>query len=194
MRDSDFQFIWDGIVKSLGRFTKLAYAIDPSASSDSVAYWKSRGIELFPTTDVMFVRLLRSRLEKEDLIPAESVLEFLHRERGRIANIHVRLNQHSSGGLASAMYQDGLIHALSNILTSTALGAKKIETFEGDLAGARKMLAKMHRRKDPIEISYWTGRSEVLRRFLSRSKQKIPAFIHPFRFEPSQKFIKGGSL
>jgi SIR2-like domain len=194
LRDSDFQFIWDGIVKSLGRFTKLAYAIDPNASLDSVAYWKSRGIELFQTTDIMFVRRLRTSLEKEDLIPAESLLEFLHRERGRIANVHIRLNQHSSGGLASAMYQDGLLHALSNILTSTALGAKKIETFEGDLAEARKMLTKMHRRKDPIEISYWTGRTEILSRFLSRRKQKIPAFIHPFRFKPTKKFIKGGSL
>jgi hypothetical protein len=194
LRDSDFQFIWDGIVKSLGRFTKLAYAIDPSASSDSVAHWKSRGIELFQTTDIMFVRQLRSRLEEEDLIPAESLLEFLHRERGRIVKIHIRLDQRLSGGLASAMYQDGLLHALGNVLTSTALGAKKIETFEGDLAEAKKMLAKMHRRKDPIEISYWTGQTEILSRFLSRSKQKIPAFIHPFRFKPSQKFIKGGSL
>lgn len=112
----------------------------------------------------------------------------------RVVNIHVRLSQHSSGGLASAMYHDGLIHALSNILTSTALGAKKVETYEGDLAEARKMLAKMHRRKDPIEISYWTGRTEILSRFLSRSKQKIPAFIHPFRFKPSHKFIRGGNL
>src|SRR6266404_2713327 len=194
LRDSDFQSIWDGIVKSLGRFTKLAYAIDPSASSDSVAHWKGRGIELFQTTDVMFVRQLRSRLEEEDLIPAESLLEFLHRERGRIVKIHIRVDQRLSGGLASAMYQDGLLHALGDVLTSTALGAKKIETFENDLAEARKMLAKMHRRNDPIEISYWTGRTEILSRFLSRSKQKIPAFIHPFRFKPSQKFIKGGSL
>jgi SIR2-like domain len=194
LRDSDFQLIWDGIVKSLGRFTKLAYAIDPNASPDSVLYWKSRGIELFETTDIMFVRQLRSRLEKGNLIPAESLLEFLRRERERIANIHMRVNQHSSGGMASAMYQDGLIHALSNILTSTALGAKQIETFESDLAEARKILAKMHRRKDPIEISYWTGRAELLRRFLSRSKQKIPPFIHPFRFKPSQKFIRGGSF
>jgi hypothetical protein len=194
LRDSDFQFIWDGIVKSLGRFTKLAYAIDPNASPDSVAYWKSRGIELFETTDVMFVRQLRLRLEKKNLIPAESLLEFLHQERGRIVNIHTSMNQDSSGGLASAMYQDGLIHALGNILTSMALGAKKIETFEGDLAEARRILAKMQRSKNPIEISYWTGRTEILSRFLARSRQKIPAFIHPFRFKPSQKFIRGGTL
>jgi hypothetical protein len=194
LRDSDFQFIWDGIVKSLGRFTKLAYAIDPNASPDNIAHWKGRGIELFETTDIMFVRQLRLRLEKENLMPSESLLEFLRRERERIVNIHVRMDQHSSGGLASAMYQDGLIHALSNILTSTALGAKKMETFESDLVDARKALARMHRHKDPIEISYWTGRAEVLSRFLARSKQKMPAFIHPSRFKPSQKFIKVGSL
>jgi hypothetical protein len=192
LRDSDFQFIWDGIVKSLGRFTKLAYAIDPNASPENAVHWKSRGIELFETTDVMFVRRLRVRLEKEDLIPAESLLEFLHRERARIANIHVRLNQDSSGGMASAMYQDGLLHALGNILTYTALGAKKLETFEGELAEARKMLAKMRRSNNAIEMAYWTGRTEILSRFLARSRQKIPTFIHPFSLKPSQKFVKGG--
>jgi hypothetical protein len=194
LRDSDFQFIWDGIVKSLGRFAKLAYAIDPSAAPEKAAHWKARGIELFETTDVMFVRRLRARLEKQDLIPAESLLEFLHRERTRIANIHVRLSQHSSGGMASAMYQDGLLHALGNVLTYTALGAKKIETFEGELAEAKKILAKMRRANNPIEIAYWTGRTEVLSRFLARSGQTIPAFIHPFTLRASRKFVKGGTL
>jgi SIR2-like domain len=194
LRDSDFQSIWDGIVKSLGRFTKLAYAVDPNARPDNVAYWKSRGIELFETTDLMFVRQLRLRLEKEDLIPSESLLGFLHRERQRIANIHVRLSQRSTGGMASAMYQDGLIHALSDVLTSTALGAKKVGAFEQDLNEARKILARMERRENPIEIAYWSGRLEILTRFQKRSTKKIPAFIHPLRFTISQKFIKGDPL
>jgi hypothetical protein len=194
LRDSDFQQVWDGIVKSLGRFTKLAYAIDPSASPDSVSHWQQRGIQLFKTSDLLFVRTLRKRLEKEDLVPAERFLNFLHRERRRIVSIHVRLSQDSSGGLASAMYQDGLLHGLERVLTATALGTKRREAFETDLAEASRAVREMEEKVDPIEVAYWTGRAEVLHRFLSRNSASIPAFIHPYRLIPSPKLVKGDRI
>jgi SIR2-like domain len=49
LRDSDFRQVWEGITKSLGRFAKLAYAVDPNASTEDVNYWKERGIEIFNT-------------------------------------------------------------------------------------------------------------------------------------------------
>jgi len=194
LRDSDFRQVWEIIIKSLGRFAKLAYAIDPNASSDNVAYWAERGIALFKTTDLMFVRQLRERLEKEDLIPSEQFLAFLYRERVRIANIHIRLHQDSAGGLASAMYQDGLLHALEDVLTSTALGAKRRETFEADLAQAKQNVEKMEKRKDPIEVAYWSGRTEIMKRFQSRNRASIPPYFHPYRLSPHRKFIKGQAL
>ena len=191
LRDSDFQLIWDSIVKSLGRFTKLAYAVDPNAEPDNVQQWKKRGIELFQTTDLMFVRELRSRLVEEDLIPPERLLEFLHAERRRIASLHIKTRQNTAGGFASAMYQDGLLHALGDLLTSTALGAKKSEALGRDLTEAMGILGKMRRRRDPVEIAYWSGRIEVLNRFAERSRNKIPAYIHPYTLVPSHKLIKG---
>jgi hypothetical protein len=116
LRDSDFRQVWEGITKALGRFAKLAYAVDPNASAEDVNYWKERGIEIFNTYDLSFVRELRARLEKENLVPSQQFLEFLDRERSRITNVHVRLSQSSDGGLASAMYQDGLLHVLGDVL------------------------------------------------------------------------------
>jgi len=194
LRDSDFQLMWDGIVRSLGRFTKLAYAVDPNAQVDNVQQWKKRGIELFKTTDLMFVRELRSRLVNEDLIPPEWLLEFFSAERHRIASLHINMSQNTAGGLASAMYQDGLLHALGDVLTSTALGAKTIEAFGRELVEAKGTLGGMRRRRDPIEIAYWSGRVEVLNRFAERSKERIPAYIHPYRLVPSKKFVKGKGI
>lgn len=193
LRDSDFRQVWEGITKSLGRFAKLAYAVDPNASEESVNYWKQRGIEIFNTTDLAFVRELRTKLEKENLIPSHKFLEFLHRERRRITGVHVRLRQTSDGGMASAMYQDGLLHALDDALTSTRLGTKKEESFERDLVEAESILKNMWKRKDPIEVAYWTGRREATQAFCSRRSERIPTYISPYRLNPSAKFVKGKS-
>jgi SIR2-like domain len=193
MRDPDFQKVWDSIDSALGRFANLAYAVDPNASADQVALWRKRGIEIFRCRDLEFARTLRARLEKEDLIPSEKLLKFLQRERDRIVSIHIRNNQTSDGKFSSAMYQDGLLHQLSSILISTALGTKKKVDFENDYGKKLNHLNKMRRRKDLIEIAYWSGRVEVLRRFNNRQKSPIPAFFHPYRMHPTQKLIKGSS-
>lgn len=139
LRDPDFLQIWQGITESLGRFTKLAYAVDPNVSLEDVNYWKERGIEIFKVSDLAFVRELRGRLENENLIPTQQFLGFLRSERRRIAGIHVQLAQTTDGGFVSAMYQDGLLHALDDLLISTSLGSKRRESFELDLREADSM-------------------------------------------------------
>ncbi len=191
MRDADFQKIWDGIIGSLGHFAKLAYALDPTATPDRISFWKERGIQLFKVTDVMFVRTLRARLEKENLIPSEQFLEFLRRQRRRITSIHINLNQKSLGRLASAMYQDGLLHGLQDVLTATALGTKKKGDFEVDLREAEENLAQMRREHDAIEIAYCNGRSEIIKRFINRTKGAIPTYFHPYQGRPLTKLVDG---
>lgn len=191
LRDEDFRKVWEGITKSLGRFAKLAYAVDPYASEDGVEYWRKRGIETFKTYGLAFVRDLRARLAKDDLVPSERLVEFLHRERRRITNIHIRLNQNSDGGLASAMYQDGLLHALSDMLISMGLGTKKKESFERDLYEAEIAVEEMWRKQDPVEVAYWSGRREATRFFCSRRMKPIPTYIHPYRLKPVERFVRG---
>jgi SIR2-like protein len=191
LRDPDFRQIWEGITKSLGRFAKLAYGVDPNASDDDIDYWRTRGIEIFKTSDLAFVRCLRARMVKDDLVPSEQFLEFLHRERSRITNIHLSLSQMSDGGFASAMYQDGVLHGLTDALTSMGLGTKKKESFERDLFEAETILKKMWKQKDPVEIAYWTGRTEAIETFCSRKIQQIPAYIHPYKLMPAARFVKG---
>ncbi|MGA2483970.1 MAG: hypothetical protein ABSF92_12725 [Candidatus Acidiferrales bacterium] len=93
--------------------------------------------------------------------------------------------------MASAMYQDGLLHALQDVLTSTTLGIKKKEDFEIDYREAEHRLTQMLRQHDAIEIAYWSGRFEVIRRFVKRTKGPIPAYFHPYRARPLTKLIKG---
>jgi hypothetical protein len=191
LRDPDFQEVWSTITRSLGRFGKTAYAIDPDATSESVAFWHDHGIELFKTSDVPFLRHLRKKLETEGHLPSEGFLEVLRRQRKRIVSIHVALRQSSEGGMASAMYQDGLLHALDDVLSSTALGTKWNEDFENDLRLAAKEVKQADKAGDFVEVAYWSGRREVMEHFCERDPSAIPAYFHPSKLVPVAKFVKG---
>jgi hypothetical protein len=140
---------------------------------------------------LQFVRYLREKLEKEDLIPSRQFLEKLRTQRRRIVSIHVKLRQNSDGGMASSMYQDGVLHALNDVLMSTALGTKRNEEFETELGYATKTLRQSKKEDDPIEVAYWGGRKEVMERFCHRDSTAIPPFFHPQKLTPIKKFIQG---
>jgi hypothetical protein len=191
MRDADFREVWDTITRSLGRFAKLAYAVDPKATPESISFWRERGIELFETYDLLFISCLRKKLEEEGLVPSERFLQFLRRQRRRIVSIHGNLNQNSAGGFASAMYQDGLLHVLDDVLSSTALGIKRNEDFESDLRLAAKQIKQAEKARQFIEVAYWTGRHEIVRRFCDRDHSSIPPYLHPNRMSPATRLVKG---
>jgi hypothetical protein len=193
MRDSDFQEVWGTITSALGRFGKLAYALNPHATPESIEFWKQRGVQIVKTYDLQFVRCLIEKLEVEDLIPPRKLLGNFERQRKKIISVHLKLQQNSDGGMASAMYQDGLLHALSNVLSSTALGLKRKEDFENELGYGTKMLHQQIKKDDPIEIAYWSGRNEVFRRFCNRDASIIPPYFHPQKLAPTPKFVKGRS-
>jgi len=191
MRDADFKKVWDLINGSLGHFAHLAYALDSNATADQVSFWGDLGIQIFRATDIMFIRTLRERLEKEELVPSEQFLRFLQRERHRIVSTHLKMGQTSDGRLSSAMYQDGLLHELESILTSTNLGTKKKRDFENEHGETLKQLEQMRRCNNPIEIAYWSGRAGVLERFNKRKRSPIPTFFHPYRLCPMPRLVKG---
>ena len=89
------------------------------------------------------------------------------------------------------MYQDGLLHALDDVLTSTALGTKNKENFESDLGRMMQNLEQMQRKHDPVEIAYFSGWVEVLKRFCQRSTEPIPRYFHPYQLPPSRELVIG---
>ncbi len=191
MRDSDFEEIWGSVTRALGRFAKLAYAIDPNATDENIELWGPRGIQLIKVNDLAFLRSLRERLEEEDIIPSREFLNLLRIQRNRIVSVHIKLRQNSDGSMASSMYQDGLLHALDHVLTSTALGTMRNQDFESELAYAARTITAAKKEDDPIETAYWSGRYEILRRFCSREKSSIPVYFHPRNMIPTTKFVQG---
>lgn len=191
LRDSDFQLILDEISNSLGRFKKLAYAVDPNATDETVEYWRPRGIQVHKIHGIHFLRLLRERFVKEDLLPTMEFLRFLQDERRKIYKAHFEKEQsESSGAFASSMYQDGLQHALTYILAGVYLGKKK-EDFEKEESANLKHLNLMSKKKNYVEIAYWSGRYEVMRRFCERDSSSIPIYFHPDNLLPTRRYIKG---
>jgi hypothetical protein len=190
MRDQDFQEVWSSITKALGKFAKLAYAIDPQSTEENVRFWKKQGIQLFKTYDIAFLRCLREKLEEGDLLPTRTFLNFLHSQRRRILSTHLKLRQNSDGAMASSMYQDGLLHALQDVLSSTVLGTKQKSDIESELASVSRAVRASMDSQDPIEVAYWNGHQEVLRRFCSRDKTAIPMYFHPRNLVPVSKFVQ----
>lgn len=190
MADSDFQIILDEIIKALGKLRKLAYIYDPNASNEKIDFWQSKGFVVIKSYGIAFLRAIREKLRKDGYLPGEEYLSFLSNEQDRIIDIHLNLNQGESGGVASAMYQDGILHMLNTVLSGTVLGTSK-ENFEHNLSEAENSLQKYSKEKNFVEIAYWRGRYEVIKRYCNRDKRKIPAYFHPNKLIPTHKYIKG---
>jgi hypothetical protein len=190
MQDSDFQLILEEIVRALGRFRKLAYCVDPNATNEKPLSTKTTGIQVMKTRGVDFLSRLLKRLEDEDLVPSPRFLRFLNREWGRILKLHFELNQNENGAVASAMYQDGLFHALGDVLAQASLGTKS-EDYQRYLGERERDLGQMIRKRDIVEIAYVSGWCEIYRRFCQRAETPIPPYFHPNRFVPTSRYVKG---
>jgi hypothetical protein len=191
MRDSDFREVWESITERLGSFGKLAYAVNPHANVEEIDHWRNRGVEIFPTSDTLFLRALKDRLEERGEIPSSNFLSFLRQERRRIVAIHIKNEQNSDGGLSSAMYQDGLLHELDDVLSSTALGTKRNSDFEAERREAEKIVDQMYEADNIVEVAYWTGRYIVLDHYCGRNTSQIPSYLHPNSLRPTIRFVKG---
>jgi hypothetical protein len=142
-------------------------------------------------SDVAFVRSIHAKLVVDGHLPSEKLVNFFATERQRTIRAHLgREQSESNGAFASAMYQDGLLHSFSDILTGASLG-KRPEELDRELRDSEKHLQLMRKRKEIIEIAYWSGRVEVLNRFCRRDNSPTPIYFHPHRLIPSQKYIRG---
>jgi len=191
LRDDDFREIWDSITMTLGRFAKSAYALDPSASDEEIADWAKRGISIFRFNDVQFIQELRKHFVGARLVPADKLVAFLMRERGRVLRIHMSNNQDSDGELMSAMYQDGLLYALDDILDSIQLGTRTQEDFENDLGVTVNYVREARKAKDSIEIAYSSGRLIAISAFFEGEANELPTYFHPYKLTPISKLVKG---
>lgn len=193
LKDADFREIWDSIANRLGQFSKLAYALDPFATDEDITYWSQRGISIFRMRDTQFLEGLRSHFVEAGLIPSDRLINFLMSERSRIVKIHVKLEQNCDGGFVSAMYQDGLLHELDDLLDSIRLGTRiKQEDFENQLGFMLKCVRDAaQKQKDPVEIAYYTGRYTVINGYLEADGNELPTYFHPYRLTPVRKLVKG---
>lgn len=193
MDDSGFQIIVDEISRSLGKLRKLAYIYDPYTSDDKITFWKSKGFVVHKTFGLALLRELREKLQEDGYLPSEEYLTFLSNEQDRVIDIHINLDQdESAGAFASSMYQDGLLHMFSTVLSGTALGNSN-ENFLKNLSEVKSALDRHSKEVNLIEIAYWSGQNEIINRYCNRDKRKIPAYFHPNKLVPTYKYIKGNS-
>jgi hypothetical protein len=190
-KDADFRGIWDAITNRLGHFSKRAYALDPFATDDDIDYWAERGISIFRIADTQFLEGLRFHFVDAGMLPSDQLLKFFMRERGRILKLHLMLKQNCDGGMSSAMYQDGLLHQLDDILDGLQLGTMRQQDFDSELGLMHKNVKKAHKEEDLIEIAYYSGRYAVISAYLEADMQELLTYFHPYRLIPARKLVKG---
>ena len=200
--DPDFKLIYDEVINNLGPFRRGAYVIDPNLKEYSIKDWETRGVRILKTSGIVFARELVKRLEKDKLIPSESLISHFEEQLSRIVNINRRTSakQDLPGAFSSAMYQDGLLHSIEGLIEESKLG-RLMKDFNMQLSDNEKTLAKYWRalsryEKQPktdkpnyalVEIAYWSGRVEALKRFISNNKRDIPAFFSPYVLKPKSR-------
>ncbi len=190
MQDSDFRSIFNDISERLGEFRRLAFAFDPNADNGSISYWRDRGIQIIKETGITAMLEIRDRLAEEGVIPSHSYLDFLTKEFHRIIGIHISLDQNEcAGAISSAIYQDGLMHALMEVQTNTRTGKVK-DNFLSLLAVYEKKSEKYFEVDNFVEYAYTMGWVVVLRHFTTRNNKRIPAFFHPNKLVPISRYVK----
>ena len=191
LKDADFRELWDSIANRLGQFSKMAYALDPFATDEDIAYWATRGSSILRIRDTQFLEGLRNYFVEAGLLPSDRLIKFLMSERSRIIKLHLKLEQNCDGAMSSAMYQDGLLHELDEILDSTRLGISKQKDFENKLGLMHKNIKAAHKQKDPIEVAYYSGRYGVINAYFEADLNEIETYFHPYGLAPIRKFVKG---
>lgn len=86
----------------------------------------------------------------------------------------------------SAMYQDGLLHSLNAVLVYDHLG--QTDDFPKEERDLNEILKRMIKKTDPVEVAYYSGRLEIVKRFNARDGSRIPAYFDVGRFKPSHTF------
>jgi len=202
VQDPDFKLIYDEVISNLGLFRRGAYAIDPKPTAESVMEWEKRGVRVLKISGIVFAWELVKRLEKDKLIPSKELISFFEKQLLRIVDIHMKTSekQEMAAGFASSMYQDGLIHSLEHIVASSMTG-KSMKDFNEELNDYEKRVDECWRaitryeKKGTsnklgdalVEIAYWSGRVEALKRFIANNKRDIPAFFSPLVLKPRKR-------
>ena len=190
MRDDDFLSVFEEITTALGSLKGLTYAFDPNATEEIVAQWKAKRVQVVKGTAAGLMYELIERLRKDGELPSEELIELYANEGDRITKLHMQMEQkESEGAAASAMYQDGVLHALEEVLSGTSLGTRRI-VFDEQLREANETLQKYAMAGNHVEVAYWTGRREVFQRFNARVLDSIPAYLHPRKMIPINKYEK----
>jgi len=202
IRDPDFKLIYDEVINNLGPFRRGAYVIDPKPTDDSLKDWEARSVKILKISGLVFAWELLKHLEKDKLIPSKELISYFEKQLYRIIDIHFRTSdkQDLPRAFFSAMYQDGLIHSLEHVIEESRTG-KLMKDFAEELSDYKETLDKYwkaslryERKPKPdklnfalVEVAYWSGRVEALKRFVSRNVRDIPAFFSPYALKPVKK-------
>lgn len=189
LTDPSFEIIHNGILARMGKFARTSFAVVPEVTDKDVELWKTKGVTMIRALAFPFLEELRNKLiDSEAMFDVNREKVTISTEGEKIADIHMETSaeQDSNVGMLSSMYQDGLQHALDDLLYGLRLGVTR-EQLEKELRDDQRSLAEYgesdYEFRDD-EIAYLTGHVRCLEWFLSQDRGPLLSFFSGKRMEP----------
>lgn len=164
MGDDDFLEIEEFVRDALGRFTKTHYFVSPNASSKSLP----QGFVPVQGDGAGFVSALKERFATSEAVVCDDIFEFVADEldetRDRHDDLWERFDPRAHPqALASACYQDGLIHAYQIILDGRKSGKYSLTyNYLKSARGYEELISKRRKMKDYLDVAYYRGYQNVM--------------------------------
>jgi len=173
MQDPNIKIIYCDLLKSMGEFSRLSYAVDPNPKKETINEWKKQNVRIIKEDGFGFLREINDRLVNEKIIPDPELVHYFTDQFNQISKIHGFYSQNQLKNLTSLRYQDGLLFELNYVLSNSKYGIK-IADLKDRLNKKTRILKKYQKENHFIEIPFWTGSVEILKRFLMGKKEPIP--------------------
>jgi hypothetical protein len=190
LKDPSFDKIRSGILEKIGKFARTSYAVLGEPTEADISRWEGKGVIVINAYAYPFMMELRNKLvDQELLFDVERDLFLVENELSEINSVDVSIHQESDLEFLTAMYIDGMQHALEGIIYDLEHGTTK-ELMRKELHEQSVALQKWKRRRGmgrDIEVAYYTGRKLAVEWFLTRHVAHLPKYFSDTNMQPITK-------
>ena len=192
LTDPSFEIIHNGILARMGKFARTSFAVVPEVTDKDVELWKTKGVTMIRALAFPFLEELRNKLiDTTAMFDVRQEKATISTEGQKLVDIHMETSaeQDSNVGMLSSMYQDGLKHALDDLLYGLRLGLTT-EQLEKQLRDDQSLLTEYGESDYEFretEMAYLTGHVRCLEWFLAQDRGTLLSFFSAKRMEPVDK-------
>ena len=190
-KDEDFLNIFNTIRKGMGAFARTHYMVSPFVSEDDKVRLADLNIVPIQTDATNFLRAVKSHMISKFGFAKDEAFDLIAQASFRVVAEHMEFSSSFKPAekphlIFSAMYQDGLIHALQRIIDLMHTGEySDLHRLSHQIEAYDEIISKHLTKRDYREYSYFCGYCTGLDYFFACNMQEgaelpdMPMYFHP---------------